>query len=122
MACLGDAMPTIFEKIISGEIPGNIVYSDDRVIALTDIRPAAPVHLLIVPKKVIPTADDVADDEAELIGHMFIVARNLARQQGIAQEGYRLIINCRAHGGQEVYHLHMHLIGGRALGPMVSRG
>ena len=114
-------MATIFEKIIAGEMPANILHRDERVVAFTDIRPVAPVHVLIVPVKVIATADDVGDDDEALIGHMFIVARDLARKHGIATDGYRLIVNCRTHGGQEVYHLHVHLIGGRALGPMVQR-
>ena len=114
-------MATIFEKIIAGELPANILYRDERVIAFTDIHPVAPVHILIVPLKVIPTADDITDGDEALIGHMCIVARDIARQQGIAKDGYRLIINCRTHGGQEVYHLHLHLIGGRVLGPMVQR-
>jgi histidine triad (HIT) family protein len=109
-------MPTLFEKIIAGELPANIIYRDARVVAFLDIRPAAPVHILIVPLKVIPTADDVADEDEALIGHMVIVARDLARQQGIAKSGYRLIINCNPDGGQEVYHLHLHLLGGRSLG------
>jgi histidine triad (HIT) family protein len=114
-------MPTLFERIIAGDLPADIVFRDDRVIAFRDIRPAAPVHLLIVPNKVIPTVNDIADEDEGLIGHMVIVARDLAKQQGIAADGYRLIINCNAHGGQEVYHLHLHLIGGRPLGPMVQR-
>ena len=114
-------MATIFEKIIAGELPANILHRDDRVIAFTDIHPVAPVHILIVPVKVIATADDIADEDEALIGHMFVVARDIARKQGIAKDGYRLIINCRTHGGQEVYHLHLHLIGGRVLGPMVQR-
>jgi histidine triad (HIT) family protein len=114
-------MPTLFEKIIAGELPATVVFRDSRVIAFLDIRPVAPVHILIVPNKVIPTADDIADEDESLIGHMVIVARDIARQQGIAENGYRLIINCRVFGGQEVYHLHLHLIGGRPLGPMISR-
>lgn len=114
-------MPTLFEKIINGELPATVLYRDARVIAFKDIRPAAPVHILIVPTKPIPTANDVADEDETLVGHMIIVARDLAKQRGIAQSGYRLIINCNADGGQEVYHLHLHLLGGRALGPMVSR-
>jgi histidine triad (HIT) family protein len=114
-------MPTLFEKIIAGELPATVLYRDPRVIAFLDIRPAAPVHILIVPNKAIPTANDIADEDEALIGHMFIVARDLARQQGIAESGYRLIINCNADGGQEVYHLHVHLLGGRPLGPMVAR-
>ena len=114
-------MPTLFERIIAGELPATVVHRDPRVIAFLDIKPAAPVHILIVPNKPIPTADEVADDDESLVGHMFIVARDLARQQGIAKSGYRLIINCNTDGGQEVYHLHMHLLGGRRLGPMVAR-
>ena len=114
-------MPTLFEKIIAGELPATIVYRDDRVVAFSDIRPVAPVHLLIVPIKVIPTTDDVADDDESLLGHMVIVARDIARQQNIAKSGYRLIINCNPDSGQEVYHLHLHLLGGRPLGPLVQR-
>jgi len=114
-------MPTLFEKIIAGELPAAIVHRDDRVTAFRDIRPAAPTHILIVPNKPIPTANDVTDEDEALLGHMMIVARDLAQQEGIAANGYRLIVNCNAHGGQEVYHLHLHLIGGRPLGPMVAR-
>ena len=114
-------MPTLFEKIIAGDLPATVVHRDARVIAFLDIRPAAPVHILIVPNKPIPTVNDIDDEDASLIGHMFIVARDLARAQGIAESGYRLIINCNADGGQEVYHLHVHLLGGRPLGPLVSR-
>lgn len=114
-------MPTLFEKIIAGELPADIVYRDSRVVAFADIRPAAPVHLLIVPLKPIPTTDDIEDDDESLIGHMVIVARNLARQRGIAKSGYRLIVNCNPDSGQEVYHLHVHLLGGRPLGPLVQR-
>jgi histidine triad (HIT) family protein len=114
-------MPTLFEKIIAGELPAQVLYRDDRLIAFMDIRPAAPVHILIVPNKPIPTLNDVADEDEALIGHMFIVARDLARKHGVADSGYRLIVNCNADGGQEVYHLHVHLLGGRALGPMLTR-
>ena len=114
-------MPTLFERIIAGELPATIVHRDDRVTAFLDIRPAAPVHILIVPNKAIATVKDIADEDEALMGHMVIVARDLARQQGIADSGYRLIVNCNSDGGQEVYHLHLHLIGGRHLGPMVQR-
>lgn len=114
-------MPTLFEKIIAGELPAEIVYRDSRVVAFVDIRPAAPVHLLIVPLKPIPTTDDIEDADESLIGHMVIVARDLARQRGIAKGGYRLVINCNPDSGQEVYHLHLHLLGGRPLGPLVQR-
>ncbi len=111
---------TVFEKIIAGQLPADIVYKDDRVTAFRDIHPRAPTHILIVPNKVIATTDDIADGDEALIGHLVTVARDLARQEGIAKNGYRLIINCREHGGQEVYHLHIHLLGGRPLGPMVT--
>ena len=114
-------MPTLFEKIIAGEVPAKIVHRDSRVIAFLDIRPAAPVHILIVPHKVIPTTDDIEDEDEALLGHMVIVARDLAREHGVAKSGYRLILNCNPDSGQEVYHLHLHLIGGRPLGPLVQR-
>lgn len=113
-------MPTLFEKIISGELPSDKVYEDERVVAFRDINPKAPTHILIVPRKVIPTADDIQADDEALVGHLFVVARDLARQEGIAEDGYRLIMNCRDHGGQEVYHLHLHLLGGKPLGKMVG--
>jgi histidine triad (HIT) family protein len=112
-------MASLFEKIIAGELPADIVYQDDRVTAFRDIHPRAPVHILIVPNKMIATANDIADDDEALIGHLFVVARDLARKEGIAVDGYRLIINCNNHGGQEVYHLHLHLVGGAPLGPML---
>lgn len=113
-------MTTLFERIIARELPADIVYQDDRVTAFRDIHPRAPVHILIVPAKAIATINDIADGDEALIGHMVTVARDLAKKEGIASDGYRLIINCNAHGGQEVYHLHMHLLGGRPLGPMLS--
>lgn len=106
---------------MAGELPADIVYRDTRVVAFRDIRPAAPVHLLIVPVKPIPTTDDIQDEDESLIGHMVVVARDLARQRGIAKSGYRLIVNCNPDSGQEVYHLHMHLLGGRPLGPLIER-
>ena len=112
---------TIFSQIIRGEIPADIVFQDDRVTAFADIRPQAPTHVLIVPNKMIPTVNDVSVEDEAALGHMFVVAAQIAEQQGIADEGYRLIINCGRNGGQEVYHLHMHLLGGRRLGPMLMR-
>lgn len=114
-------MSTIFSKIINKEIPSDIVYQDDEITAFKDISPQAPVHILIVPNKEIPTVDDVTEEDAALLGKLFIVARQIARDQGIAENGYRLIINCREHGGQEVFHLHMHLLGGQNLGPMLQK-
>ena len=114
-------MPTIFGKIIRGEAPANIVFKDDLVTAFRDINPAASTHILIIPNKYIPTVNDVAEEDERLLGRMVRVAKQLAAQEGIAENGYRLIINCNQHGGQEVYHLHLHLIGGRPLGPMILR-
>ncbi len=114
-------MSTIFAKIIRGELPSDTVYQDDLVTAFRDIRPAAPVHILIVPNKIIPTVNDLTEEDEQIAGRMFLVAKKLAEREGIDQTGYRLIVNCRQHGGQEVYHLHMHLIGGRPLGPMIMR-
>jgi histidine triad (HIT) family protein len=114
-------MPTLFAKIIRGELPSDKVFQDERVTAFRDINPAAPTHILIVPNKVIPTMNDVTAEDEALLGHMMVVASQLAAQEGIAEDGYRLIINCNEHGGQEVFHLHLHLIGGRRLGPMVKR-
>lgn len=114
-------MASLFEKIVAGELPADIVHQDDRVTAFRDIHPRAPVHILIVPNKLIETANDITDDDESLIGHLFTVARDIARKEGIAANGYRLIINCNEHGGQEVYHLHLHLVGGAPLGPMLCR-
>ncbi len=114
-------MPSIFSKIIAGEIPAEIVYKDDRVTAFKDIHPAAPVHILICPNQEIATLDDVTDADEATLGHMLVVAKQIAREMGISERGYRLLINCKADGGQEVYHLHMHLLGGRNLGPMLAK-
>ncbi len=115
------AEETIFSRIIRRELPADIVFQDERVTAFRDINPQAPTHVLIVPNRLIPSVTDVtAEDEGEL-GHMFVVAAEVARQEGIADGGYRLIVNCGRNGHQEVFHLHMHLLGGRPMGPMVSR-
>ena len=114
-------MSTIFSKIIAKEIPADIVYEDELVLAFRDIAPQAPVHILIIPKKEIPTANDVVEGDEAALGRLFTVAGRIARDEGIAETGYRLIVNCNEHGGQEVFHLHMHLLGGRSLGPMLAR-
>ena len=114
-------MSTIFSKIVSGEIPADVVYKDDRVTAFRDIHPAAPTHILIVPNREIPTVNDLADEDEALAGHMLLVARDLAKSEGVAESGYRLIVNCNRDGNQEVFHLHLHLLGGRRLGGMVKR-
>ena len=114
-------MPTIFSKIIEGELPADIVFKDDQVTAFKDISPQAPVHILIVPNKEIPTVNDITEQDEQLIGHMVTTAKKIAAQEGVAENGYRLLINCNQDGGQEVFHLHMHLFGGRPLGPMLVR-
>ncbi len=112
-------MTTLFEKIISGEVPGDIIYRDELVTAFRDIQPLAPTHILIVPNKPIPTVNDLTDADEAIAGRMLHVAARVAALEGIAEDGYRLIINCNRDGGQEVYHLHMHLLGGRRMGRMV---
>src|ERR1700691_4015328 len=113
-------MPTLFERIIQGDLPASIVFKDERVTAFRDIHPRAPTHVLIVPNKPIATANDATEADEALLGHMSLIAAQIAQREGIAQSGYRLIVNCNADGGQEVYHLHIHLLGGKALGPMVQ--
>ena len=109
-------MSTIFQKIIDRQIPAHIVYEDEEILAFEDIAPQAPVHLLIIPKKPIPSMAQANQDDAELLGKVLLVAAQLAREQGISEQGYRLINNCNEYGGQTVYHLHFHLMGGKRLG------
>lgn len=106
---------TIFSKIIRKEIPSEIVYQDESVTAFKDISPKAPVHILIIPNKVIPTVNEVEEDDERMLGHLFIVAKKISKELGVAESGYRLIINCNEDSGQEVFHLHMHLLAGRKL-------
>ncbi|MCL4143650.1 UNVERIFIED_CONTAM: hypothetical protein GTU68_033845 [Idotea baltica] len=113
------AEETIFSKIIRKEIPADVVYQDDLVTAFRDINPRAPSHILIIPNKLIPTTNDVEVEDELIMGRLFTAAKKIAIEEGIAEEGYRLIVNCNPHGGQEVYHIHMHLVGGRPLGPML---
>ncbi len=115
------AQETIFSKIIRREIPADVLYQDELVTAFRDIHPRAPTHILIVPNVLIPTANDVEPQHEAALGRLFTVARKLAAEAGIAEDGYRLIVNCNQHGGQEVFHIHMHLVGGKALGPMLTR-
>lgn len=105
----------IFLKILSKEIPAKILHEDEHCVAFHDIGPKAPVHVLIIPRKEIRTHDDLVPEDAAVLGHMHLVAMKLARDLGLSK-GYRLVINCNEHGGQSVPHLHMHLLGGRALG------
>ena len=105
----------IFCKIIAREIPGDILYEDDTVAAFRDIQPAAPVHILIVPKKHIPSMNDVEAEDETLLGHLLIVAQKLAVEEGIAERGYRLSMNTGEEGRQVVMHIHLHLMGGKKL-------
>jgi histidine triad (HIT) family protein len=106
---------TLFAKITRREIPALIVYQDDEITAFRDINPVAPVHVLLVPNRVIPTLNDASADDERLLGKMMLAAQRLARELGIAESGYRIVVNCNADGGQSVYHLHIHLLGGRKL-------
>jgi histidine triad (HIT) family protein len=108
-------MDCIFCRIITGKIPSDIIYQDEEVIAFRDINPQAPVHLLVIPKKHIAYLNNLTEEETPLMGHMVRVANQLARDEGISDTGYRLVINCGQQGGQLVPHLHMHVLGGRQL-------
>ena len=109
------AEKTIFKRIIDKEIPAEIVYEDDQCLAFRDIAPQAPTHILIIPKKEIPAIDALADEDAPLLGHMWLVIRDLARQEGLTEGGYRVVVNNGRDGGQAVDHLHFHLLGGRPM-------
>jgi len=106
---------TIFDKIISREIPSDIVYEDNNFLAFKDINPQAPVHVLVIPKKRIKTINDIEKKDAYIPGEMILIAKNIAKEYSIDEDGYRLIFNCNDYGGQTVYHIHLHLIGGRKL-------
>ncbi len=108
-------MSSLFTKIINREIPADIVYEDEEIIAFNDINPQAPVHVLIVPKKEIVTLNDLELDDQEIIGKMFLTAKKLAVKLNIDKTGYRTVFNCNEHGGQTVFHIHLHLLGGRKL-------
>ena len=108
-------MDCIFCQITSGEIPGDIIYRDEELLAFRDISPLAPTHILIIPRKHIPSLLNISETEMPLMGHMINTANQLAKSEGIAESGYRLVINCGKEGGQLVPHLHLHLLGGRKL-------
>lgn len=108
-------MATVFTKIISREIPADILYEDDDILAFKDIHPLAPVHVLIIPKREIPTINDLQDGDALLVGRMVLVARNIARDLNISEKGYKLLFRTGRDGGQEIPHIHLHLIGGARL-------
>ena len=106
---------TLFEKIIAREIPADIVYEDDQVLAFRDISPQAPTHVLVIPKKVIPRIAEADDSDQALLGHLLLKARDVAAELGLADSGYRLVINNGRDGGESVPHLHCHILGGRPL-------
>jgi len=106
-------MPSIFAKIINKEISANILYEDDLCIAFSDINPQAPVHILVIPKKEIKTLNHITEKDKLLVGHLFLVAKKIAKENNIDKDGYRVVFNCNDDAGQTVYHIHMHILGGR---------
>ncbi|XP_033974453.1 uncharacterized HIT-like protein Synpcc7942_1390 isoform X1 [Trematomus bernacchii] len=110
----GSPAPTIFSKVIDKSIPADIIYEDEKCLAFRDISPQAPVHFLVIPRVPIPRLSEAKDDDAELLGHLLIVAKTVAKQESLT-EGYRVVINDGKHGAQSVYHLHLHVLGGRQL-------
>lgn len=108
-------MATIFDRIISREIPADIVYEDDDVLAFRDIRPQAPVHVLFIPKRAIATLNDADAGDAALIGQLALAAAAYAKREGFAEQGYRVVMNCNDDGGQTVFHIHLHLLAGRRM-------
>ena len=108
-------MTTLFSKIIRREIPADIVFEDDHVLAFRDIHPQAPVHVLFIPKREIATLDDAGEGDAELLGRLSLAAAAYARREGFAADGYRVVMNCGRDGGQTVFHVHLHLLAGRPL-------
>jgi histidine triad (HIT) family protein len=107
------AEKTLFQKIIDREIPSDIVYEDDQCVAFRDVNPQAPTHILVVPRKPIPTLDDLTEEDAPLVGHLFVVAKQIASDEGL-EDGYRTVFNCGEQAQQSVFHLHLHLLGGRS--------
>ena len=111
---------TLFERIVEGDIPADIVYQDDRLTAFHDIAPQAPVHILVVPNRAIATIHEAQPDDEGLLGHLLMTAGRIARDLGLEASGYRLVVNNGRDAGQEVFHLHVHILGGRPLGPIVQ--
>ena len=106
----------LFCKIVGGDIPSNIVFENDDVLAFRDISPQAPTHILIIPRRHIATINDLGDDDRELVGSLFTAAKLIAATEGLSDDGYRVVMNCGEGAGQSVFHIHLHLLGGRALG------
>lgn len=116
------ATPTLFERIIAREIPATIVYEDAECIAIRDIAPVAPVHILVIPKKVIRNVAELQPEDATLFGNLVLRAQKIAAQEGLSEKGYRIVSNVNEHGGQTIFHLHIHILGGKQLGGMVTSG
>ena len=112
---MSDDNPTIFGKILRGELPSDRVWEDEHCIAFRDINPAAPTHVLVIPRKHIATSNDFAEEDKTLLGHIMWVASQIAKREGVAEDGYRLVMNCNPAGGQTVYHIHLHVLGGRGM-------
>jgi histidine triad (HIT) family protein len=108
-------MNCLFCKIVEKKIPSKIVYEDERVLAFEDINPQAPIHILVIPKKHISTSLEIKSDDNELVGYMFQVANKIAKERNIAERGFRLVMNCNRESGQTVFHIHLHLLGGRIM-------
>lgn len=105
----------LFCKMVKGEIKPDVVYEDENVLAFRDLHPQAPVHVLVIPREHIATLNDLTPDHAEVMGRLFLAAKQVAEQEGLAQRGYRTVINCNAEAGQSVYHVHLHLLAGRPM-------
>lgn len=108
-------MKTLFTRIIDGEIPGEFVHRDEHVVAIRDVNPAAPVHVLVIPRKPIPSIAHLEEEDRELMGHLMLVVKRIAEQEGLAERGYRVVVNTGDEGGQTVPHLHVHVLGGTQL-------
>ena len=106
----------LFCKILSGDIPADIVYESDSAIAFRDVNPQAPTHVLVIPRKHVATINDLNEDDQEIVGSLYLAAKEVARAEGISDEGYRAVMNCNEGAGQSVFHIHLHVLGGRALG------
>lgn len=107
---------TIFSKIISKEIPAEVIYEDELALAFNDINPQAPTHFLVIPKKPIATINDIQPEDESIVGHLYTVAASIAKQHGFAEQGYRAVMNCNEYGGQTVYHIHLHVLAGKPMG------
>ena len=105
----------LFCKIVAGEIPAEVIWESDSAVAFRDINPQAPTHVLVIPKRHVATINDLSDDDRETVGDLFIAAKRIAADEGLAEDGYRVVMNCNAAAGQTVFHIHLHLLGGRQM-------